>query len=348
MACEGGKYKDSVDNDQCSPCQKFTTSLPGSQRCDPMLTFSKLLAEGQERSFLYERRILASDSNPWVIAPASNPSIVIIFAVHPNSVVFNKSEVWLNGSRNRVIATSENMTKTEASIRIFVEIDIDGLPAGSNHSLSVHLWSNYSSVYVVDDLPSLFIRPAQLLKPGLLSVDPMAIGLAGGDLVTAYVRISHQLNCGRKIPPTCANVAATAKLRIEFESLHGQVRNVTISYASGVLIVTFTSPPGRQAGVERANITMLGAESIPFALEYKMPRAEVTPIEGSISGGDNITVRATGWWPSGATSVPLPTNLAIKCFAFKRVFFEMTNSYNISLQFRGIPTILHQNPSEKQ
>ena len=105
--------------------------------------------------------------------------------------------------------------------------------------------------------------------------------------------------CKYQEPPSCASEAEGLVVRFDDEVLDANtLREPALEDQNQMLVVTFLAPMSQRAGVETGRVT-LGSQELQFEVKYKMPHALVTPRDGSVSGGQVVTISAIGWWGNG-------------------------------------------------
>ena len=129
--------------------------------------------------------------------------------------------------------------------------------------------------------------------PSVVLVKPASVPL-GGDVVTVFLMNFPTPNC--KTTGTCVQDAAG--LTLKFQNVSKPTNLATVK---DMLKLTFTAPHREIAGKETGKIILNNTE-LQFSLAYDMPPAGVSPKDGRVGGGDNITISAMGWYSLDAAS----------------------------------------------
>ena len=137
-----------------------------------------------------------------------------------------------------------------------------------------------------------------LTAAGLASVvlvQPATIPLEGNVMVTVFLKNFPTSTCKTFFHSTCVREAADAGLEVKFQNI-GNSTGLTTDISNDMFVLKFLVPARATAGVETGKIIITGGVEIDFVLQYIMPSAHVSPMDGRVSGGDTITILARGWY----------------------------------------------------
>ena len=116
--------------------------------------------------------------------------------------------------------------------------------------------------------------------------------------VQLYVRNFPSAGCKAT---SCVEEAMNAGLEIEFASLTSPANDYVAEDLNGLLVLTFQAPLSNKAGRVSGILQTSSGSPLSFEIEYKMPPATVGPMDGSVSGGQQVTISASGWWETGGS-----------------------------------------------
>jgi len=137
-----------------------------------------------------------------------------------------------------------------------------------------------------------------LTAAGLASVvlvQPATIPLEGNVMVTVFLKNFPTPTCQTFNHSTCVQEAADAGLEVKFQNI-GNSTGLTTDISNDMFVLKFLVPARATAGVETGKIIITGGDEIDFVLQYIMPSAHVSPMDGRVSGGDTITISTRGWY----------------------------------------------------
>jgi len=137
-----------------------------------------------------------------------------------------------------------------------------------------------------------------LTAAGLASVvlvQPPTIPLEGNVEVTVFLKNFPTPTCKAFNPPTCVQEAADAGLQVNFQNVKNPT-GLTTDLSNDMFVLKFLVPARATAGAETGKIIVTGGVELDFVLQYMMPSAHVSPMDGRVSGGDTITISARGWY----------------------------------------------------
>ena len=148
--------------------------------------------------------------------------------------------------------------------------------------------------------------------PKVLMVEPSLLSLKGQVPVTVYLQNYPSAVCKLRDPPDCSQEAINSGMRVMFERLANPLTFEVLDI-NGLMAVTFLAPPSQVAGAEVGTIglclqSLACSSSVEFLLKYKMPQAEITPKDGTMRGGDLLSISSQGWWGNGEVPASLPTS----------------------------------------
>lgn len=150
-------------------------------------------------------------------------------------------------------------------------------------------------------------------SPMVETVAPGVLSLSQAEQVKLFLKHFPTSDCSANTPPSCSEDAVARGLFIEFDDLLSPGQELALEDSNGMLVVTFPAPISERSGAEVGRLILLESEIPPleFSLEYKMPAARVTPLDGRVSGKQTITITARGWWGNGKYVDSLPSKDAI-------------------------------------
>jgi len=148
-------------------------------------------------------------------------------------------------------------------------------------------------------------------SPSLEQLLPNTFDLSGGNIIMAYLKNFPNAQCKNKEPPSCEEEALAGSLQVEFDVLT-KPKQLKVYFARGMLVVEFPAPTSDRAGMARGIFKMTEMTDLEFFLKYAMPRAEITPMDGNVEGGETVTIRARGWWGNGEMPSVLPSTDTIQ------------------------------------
>jgi len=133
-------------------------------------------------------------------------------------------------------------------------------------------------------------------EASVVLVQPAMIPLGGNVEVTVFLKNFPDPAC--KTSNTCVQQVNAANLKVEFANgiALGNPTEFLKEQSNGMFVLKFPAPAGAFAGAETGNISITGGGKLEFDLRYMMPSAHVSPMDGRVSGGETITISATGWY----------------------------------------------------